>query len=56
MVHDEIHSPLGAAYNPGKVKQGLRAQMDFSHTIYSHQVSALTWTYLCKFDEVLTFV
>ena len=44
MVHNEIHSPLGAAYNPGEVKQGLRAQMDFSHTSYSHQVSALTWT------------
>ena len=26
-VHNEIHNPLGADYNPGKVKQVLRAQM-----------------------------
>ena len=32
MVYNEIHNPLGAGYNPGKVKQGLRAQMHFNHS------------------------
>ena len=45
MVHNEIHCPLGAAYNPGKVKQGL------SHTSYSPQVSALTWTLMKLFSR-----
>ena len=44
MFHNEIHSPLGAGYNPVKIKQGLRSQMHFSHTNYSPQISALTWT------------
>ena len=44
MVHNEIHSPLGAGYNSDKVKQGISAQMHFSHTSYSPQISAFTWT------------
>ena len=44
IAHNELNSPLRVGYNSGRVRQGLRAQMHFSHTNYSPQISAFTQT------------
>ena len=36
-------SPIGVGYNSGRVRHKIRAQMYFSHTNYSPQISAFTW-------------
>ena len=44
IAHNEIHGPLGASYNPERVRQRLRDPMQFSNTNYSPQILAPTWT------------
>ena len=44
IAHNDIHGCLAAGYSPGRVRTRLRAQIHFSHTSYSLQISALTRT------------
>ena len=44
IAHNDIHGSLEEGYSPGRVRTRLRAQIDFSHTSYSLQISALTRT------------
>ena len=44
IAHNDIHGSLEEGYSPGRVGTRLRAQIHFSHTSYSLQISALTWT------------
>ena len=44
IAHNDIHGSLEEGYSPGRVRTRPRAQIDFSHTSYSLQISALTRT------------
>ena len=44
IAHNDIHGSLAEGYNPGRVRERLRAQIHFSHTSYSLQIPALTRT------------
>ena len=44
IAHNDIHGSLEEGYSPGRGRTRLRAQIDFSHTSYSLQISALTRT------------
>ena len=51
MANNGIDKALRAGYTPGSVRQMLRAQINFSHTKYCPQVSAITLTLKSKEDQ-----